>query len=96
VFLEASGRFFERDENGREVDMGRVLSWDPPHRLTLDFYIGTSAAQPTFVEVTFAEEDGGTRVLVLHQPGANGELWDQRAPVFERSWETVLGTLANW
>jgi uncharacterized protein YndB with AHSA1/START domain len=95
LFLEASGRFWERDRAGREIELGRVLTWEPPHRLALDFYMGTNSAQPTALEVTFTTENEGTRVTVYHraQPESE-ELWTLRAPVFERSWEAVLAALA--
>ncbi len=96
LFLEPSGRFWERARDGREMDLGRVRAWEPPHRLALDFYMGTNPAQPTSVEVTFTPEDQGTRVSVHHRPlPESQELWQQRAPVFQRSWEAVLQALAN-
>jgi uncharacterized protein YndB with AHSA1/START domain len=96
VFLEQTGRFWERAQDGREIELGRVLVWDPPHGLTLDFYMGTNSAQPTAVEVTFNAENEGTRVTVHHRPKAeSATLWNQRAPVFERSWEAVLAALAT-
>jgi uncharacterized protein YndB with AHSA1/START domain len=91
LFLERDGRFCERSRDGREADLGRVLVWDAPHRLVLDFYLGTGAAQPTSVEVTFAPEGEGTRVSVEHTPTpASESVWETRAPVFEKSWDAVL------
>lgn len=96
LFLERSGRFWERSSDGREMELGRVLAWDAPSRLALDFYLGTSAAQPTAVEVTFVAENEGTRVTVLHRAKPESEdLWNRRASVFERSWDAVLSALAN-
>ena len=96
LFLEPTGRFWERASDGREIDLGRVQLWEPPNRLALDFYIGTNAAQPTALEVTFTAENDGTRVTVFHRPKPESEeLWSQRAGVFERSWEKVLSALAN-
>ena len=96
LFLEAGGRFWEKARDGREFELGHVVSWEPPHRLTVDFYIGTNAAQPTALEVIFAAEDEGTRVTVHHRAKPESEeLWTRRAPVFERSWEAVLAALAN-
>jgi uncharacterized protein YndB with AHSA1/START domain len=97
MFMEPDGRFGERARDGREMDLGRVLIWEPPHRLTLDFYMGTSAAQPTAVEVTFTADDGGTRVTIHHLSKTESEdVWNLRAPVFERSWDAVLLALASW
>lgn len=96
LFLERTGRFWERAADGTEIELGRVLAWDEPTRLALDFYIGTNAAQPTALEVTFTPENEGTRVTVRHRAKPESEdLWNQRAPVFERSWEAVLAALAD-
>ena len=96
LLLERSGRFWERARDGREMELGRVLVWEPPHRVALDFYMGTNAAQPTALEVTFTAENEGTRVTVRHRAMPESEeVWDQRAPAFERSWEAVLDALAN-
>lgn len=95
LFMEPNGRFWERARDGREADLGRVINWEPPHRLALDFYLGTNAAQPTAVEVAFTPENGGTRVTVQHRPKPEShDLWTQRAPVFMKSWEAVLHALA--
>ena len=96
LFLEQSGRFWVRAEDGREAELGRVLAWERPHRLALDFYAGTGINQPTALEVIFTAEGEGTRVTVHHcaKPESE-ELWNQRAPVFEKSWEEVLGALAT-
>jgi uncharacterized protein YndB with AHSA1/START domain len=96
LLLEKTGRFWERARDGREIDLGRVLVWQPPHRLALDFYMGTSSAQPTSLEVVFTPESHGTRVTIHHQAtSASEDLWNQRAPVFERSWAAVLEALVN-
>ena len=87
----ASGRFWERATNGREVELGRVTTWEPPQRVILDFYPGTDAEHPTEVVVTFAAEGSGTRVLVEHGPKPeSAELWAAGAPGFERAWNLVL------
>jgi uncharacterized protein YndB with AHSA1/START domain len=97
IRMLASGRFWERGSDGKEVDLGRVRTWEPPHRLVLDFYVGTDAEHPTLVEVSFAAEGGtATRVTVEHRPTPlSEELWQQRAPTFDRSWELLLEALAG-
>jgi uncharacterized protein YndB with AHSA1/START domain len=96
LFLEPTGRFWERARDGREAELGRVLSWNPPHHLTLDFYMGTNVDQPTSVEVTFTPEAEGTRAIVRHRPKPGSEgLWSQRAPVFEGSWDAVLAAFSQ-
>jgi len=97
IRMLASGRFWERGSDGEEVDLGQVRTWEPPHRLVLDFYVGTDAEHPTLVEVSFAPEGGAaTRVTIEHRPTPlSEELWQQRAPTFDRSWQLLLEALAR-
>jgi len=97
LVLEASGRFHERAADGRDIDLGRVVEWDPPRRLMLDFYMGTSADQPTAVEILFVPEGEATRVTVYHRSKPeSAHLWTRRVGVFENSWQSVLQSLVNW
>lgn len=94
LFMLASGRFYERASDGTELDLGRVRIWESPHRVVLDFFIGTDAAHPTEVEIRFTAEGAGTRVTVRHRPtDHSAEDWDKRAPLYERSWDAVLAAL---
>jgi uncharacterized protein YndB with AHSA1/START domain len=96
--LLASGRFFERARDGREIELGRVRAWEPPSRLVLDFYPGTSADHPTEVEVLFAAvaAPAATRVTVLHRATpASAGLFERTAPRFAASWDRVLMALAR-
>jgi Activator of Hsp90 ATPase homolog 1-like protein len=91
-----TGRFWERAGDGHEVELGRVLVWEPPRRLVLDFFPGTDAQHPTEVVVRFAEEADGTRVVVEHRPKLeSAELWAAGAPGFERAWSLVMPALAR-
>ncbi|MGW6282130.1 SRPBCC domain-containing protein [Kribbella sp. NPDC055071] len=71
----AGGRWYEVDRSGREYEWGRVLTWDPPHRLTLAWMVGAATGEWAFdpdpahaslAEITFEPIDGGTRVAVEH------------------------------
>ena len=94
IAMLPTGRFYERAHDGREVELGRVRTWEAPHRLVLDWYPGTDAAHPTRVEVRFVPEDGGTRVQLTHGPLPESEaLFPQRAPRYVASWDLVLPAL---
>lgn len=71
----AGGRWYEIAADGTEHDWGRVLTWDPPHRLTLAWMVGaatgTWAYDPdplhaSLAEITFDPAPGGTLVTVTH------------------------------
>lgn len=96
ILLLASGRFYERARDGREVELGLVRSWDAPNRIVLDFFIATGPEKPTEVEITFAARDGGTEVIVRHGPKPSSlPLWAERASRYVQSWDLVLAALAR-
>jgi uncharacterized protein YndB with AHSA1/START domain len=95
----AGGRWFERAEDGSECDWGRVLTWEPPHRLVLSWDINADwTYQPGLgseVEVRFiAEGPQSTRVELEHR---HLERFAERAAemrtIFESDggWNTLLG-----
>jgi uncharacterized protein YndB with AHSA1/START domain len=66
------GRWFERSSDGAECIWGRVLVWEPPHRIVLSWDIGADWKYDprlgTEVEVRFvAEGPATTRVELEHR-----------------------------
>lgn len=66
------GRWFERAADGAECDWGKVLAWEPPKRLVLEWDINADwkyqADLGTEVEVRFVAEGAEvTRVILEHR-----------------------------
>jgi len=65
---KAGGRCYTEQQDGTECDWGRVLVWEPPHRLVIAWQIThewgyqPDLAQSSEVEVRFTPEGAGTRV----------------------------------
>jgi uncharacterized protein YndB with AHSA1/START domain len=73
LFFEpgAGGRLFETFEastGSRTFEVGRVLVWDPPARLELEWRgVNFKPGEKTFVEVSFQPSGEGTLVTVRHR-----------------------------
>jgi uncharacterized protein YndB with AHSA1/START domain len=68
------GRWYERGVDGSECEWGRVLAWEPPHRLVLSWHIGADwqyhpdPAEASEIEVRFAADGtDATRVELEHR-----------------------------
>jgi uncharacterized protein YndB with AHSA1/START domain len=94
IRIEREGRFYERAADGTEVQLGHVRRFEPPHRLSLDWYPGTGHTSPTLVEIEFEPIAGGTRITVTHGAGAAPhELYNDNVSGYEGSWDLVLAAL---
>ncbi|HSU01006.1 MAG TPA: SRPBCC domain-containing protein [Nocardioides sp.] len=56
----------EMVHNDEKYAWGRVLEWDPIGRYSQEFWLGHAAEQPTRLDVSFTEGDGGTLVRLEH------------------------------
>ena len=85
VVLEprVGGRLYEITAEG-EQDWGTVLVWEPPTRLLLDWQIGE--ARGTEVEVTFAPEGPGARVVLEHRGFSASDPRER----YDSGWDVVL------
>ncbi len=101
----AGGRIYDRGVDGSECQWGRVLAYEPPHRvvfswdISTDWQIETDPAKTSEVEVRFvAESPGRTRVELEHRNlERHGEAWQgMRAAVSsEDGWRKGLGRFAE-
>jgi uncharacterized protein YndB with AHSA1/START domain len=80
---EVGGRVYEVTDEG-EQDWARVRAFDPPNGFVLEWLIGDASG--TEVEVTFAPEGPGSRVVLEHRGFATA---DPRGR-YESGWDVVL------
>ena len=65
------GRWYERGVDGSECDWGRVLAWEPPHRLVVTWQINgrwefdPDPAHASEIEVRFSEAGPGQTTVQL-------------------------------
>jgi hypothetical protein len=97
IRMEASGRFYERAEDGTEVELGVVRVFDPPAHLALDWFPGSGKLHPTHVDIRFEAVAAGTLVTVTHEAGAApADLFSRNQTGYDRSWELVLAAIADY
>ena len=63
--LREGGRFYERTD-GEEHTWGRVLTYDPPRQIVIEWRVNPENP-PTEIDVTFTPEGAGTRVDLVHR-----------------------------
>jgi uncharacterized protein YndB with AHSA1/START domain len=85
---EVGGRLYEVTEQG-EQDWGRVRSFDPPNGFLLEWLIGEACG--TELEVTFAPEGPGARVVLEHR----GFAASAPREGYAGGWDVVLGALVE-
>ena len=99
----AGGRWYETGADGSECAWGRVLAWEPPHRLLLAWQIGADWKYDpeliTEVEVTLAA-DGPNRTRVELEHRHLERMGDKAQAVADavgspNGWSAVLAQYAN-
>jgi len=112
IFVEprVGGRWYERNAAGEQCDWGKVLAWDPPHRVTFSWHVGPGHDQPDWVcdpdpakasevEIRFTAEAPGTTLVELEHSKLerHGKGWQQLRTVFEGpgAWAGMLALYAR-
>jgi hypothetical protein len=75
------GRVYEMSKDGVEHDWARILEWEEPNRLAMDWYPGIPAAQSTHLEITFRQTAEGTEVTLIHDG------WEARGADAKKMWQ---------
>ncbi len=96
------GRYYSNHDDGSQCDWGKVLVWEPPHRLVLAWQIthewgyNPEPAQASEVEVRFTAMEGGTtRVDLEHRHFERmGPAGGTMRESVGRGWPGILGLFA--
>jgi uncharacterized protein YndB with AHSA1/START domain len=96
----AGGRWYEVGANGKESEWGRVLAWEPPHRLSLAWQLTSQwvydAAFETTIEVTFTPDGDHTVVVFEHRDLERfGEAAAAQGESMDRGWTQLLDGFAR-
>ncbi|MGW4330470.1 SRPBCC family protein [Nocardia sp. NPDC004573] len=99
------GRWFERGVDGSECDWGRVLVWDPPHRIVVTWQINghwqydPDPTRASEIEVRFTAESPEQTALTLEHRHLDRLIEGKamRDTIVERGggWSTVLARFAE-
>jgi len=112
IFVEprVGGRWYERNAKGEHCDWGKVLAWDPPHRVTFSWHVGPKhgeadwgvdpdMAKASEVEIRFTAEGPETTLVVLEHSKLerHGEGYEQMRKDMEGpgAWTTILELFAK-
>lgn len=86
----AGGRVFEHSTDGEEHDWGKVLAFEPPHRVAMTWHPG--GGPETEVEVRFTAADDGTYVELEHRGWeVFGEEAEAARAGYATGWPYVFG-----
>lgn len=98
----AGGRWFERDDQGKETPWGDVISWEPPTRVLLAWRLNTRWTYDpnctTEVEITFKPATGGgTTVTLEHRKLEQfGEDAARHSDSLRGGWPAILDQYAGF
>jgi uncharacterized protein YndB with AHSA1/START domain len=82
--------------DGREIEWGEVVTWEPPHRLAYRWQIATDRDGATDVEIRFRDAGGCTAIEIEHggwdRLHERGRSWRK---VNHGGWDGVLPVYVN-
>lgn len=85
-------RMYERLPDGTEHTWGRVLVWDPPHRLVATWELPPGAEGQTELEIRFTPQGDSTVVELEHRGWERlGTIAAETRAKYDPGWDFVLG-----
>ena len=92
VYIEGclGGRYYERNGDGVETEIGRVTAYEPPSLIAFTFR-DPEWELPTQVTVRFTAEGNATRVALEHSGWEQNAKLSEKRKDYESGWDFVLG-----
>ena len=85
------GRIVEVLKDGSQSEWGKVILWEPFHKVSFSWYPGRAADTAQEVTVTFSEGPAGALVELVHTGWESlGALARSRRDGYETGWDYVL------
>jgi uncharacterized protein YndB with AHSA1/START domain len=85
------GRIVEVLKDGSQSEWGRVLVWEPFHKVSFHWYPGRAPDTAQEVTVTFSESSGGSTVELVHTGWETlGPLAQASRDGYDTGWDFVL------
>lgn len=92
----AGGLIYEELKDGRRFQWGRVLAWEPPHRVSFTWHPSQDESKAQDVEILFHPDGTGTRVELV---SSGWERLGRRARLARRGydlgWRGILDVFAD-
>jgi uncharacterized protein YndB with AHSA1/START domain len=86
------GLIYEERDDGERCTWGKVLVWDPPHRVVLFWHPGREADSGQEVEFRFTPDGDGTRLDLEHRDWTKlGDKAPEAKKGYSMGWDIVLG-----
>jgi len=76
------------------VEIGKILLFDPPHRLSYTWE--ALSPRPTTITFALTAENEGTRLHLIHTGIGEGEDWDTYYTSINSGWNIHLNNLTAW
>jgi uncharacterized protein YndB with AHSA1/START domain len=84
------GRFYEKNSEGKEIEIGRVTAYQPPSIVAFSWRAPSWNVNTT-VEVRFSAEGDGTRIELEHSGWEQDEKTRDGRKNYDEGWDFVLG-----
>jgi uncharacterized protein YndB with AHSA1/START domain len=84
------GRFYERNADGTEYEIGRITAYQPPSVVAFTWRAPTWD-MTTQVEIRFVADGDGTRVELEHSGWDQGPKLRDARKSYDDGWDLVLG-----